>query len=332
MTSPFGGDELLDPLPLLRLDITNNSEVIKHFGFGTDFTAQGEIDQLWRPETWGAFAEVTEDFRDTFWVTLQPSESLSSHEGGASTWGGPLPAWSGHSLRVFGLSEPPIDGAEPTAVTIATLVVPGRFVAANLEDADLEDLSAIIGQGLTVDGGGGSPALFPGVSASVSASGLTPGEDLELWIAPNLDYFFFALYGGGLPANAVYIGSDTVADDGTLLADFTLPSDTLSAVISWSPVCARSATGRRAVGTDSRSPQRRVPSLRPRCRGARSADTRADSGHSVISRRLDGRDHRSTDLDGTRRRRIPAHQLSTALLPSEHRRALRRLGHRVHQI
>lgn len=226
VTSPFGGDELLDPLPVLRLDIANNAAEARHLGLGTDFVTQGDIDMLWTPEPWGAFAEVSESFRDTFWLTLQPGEALSTYGGAASTWRGELPAWSGHSLRVFELSEPPVAGAQPAATPLATLVVPGRFVPANLENADLEDPSAIIGERAAVDGGGGSPTLFPGVTASVTASNLTPGEQLELWIAPNLDYFFFALYGGVLPFNAIRIGTGTVGADGKLLANFTLAEET----------------------------------------------------------------------------------------------------------
>ena len=103
--------------------------------------------------------------------------------------------------------------------------MPGRFVGANLESDTYEDVSEVIGHRASVDGGGGSPDLFPGLTGTVTASGLTPGEELEVWVAPDLDYFFLYLLGGGLPVSAVQVGSDTVAADGTFAATIDLLPD-----------------------------------------------------------------------------------------------------------
>lgn len=224
-TSPFGGELLRDPLPVLRVEVVNGSPSTRHFGLGMDFVTEGVVDQLWTTEAWGDFADVLgSSIQSTFWLTLDPGESLSVDGGDASTWFDPLPSWSGHTMRIFELTEPPSDTATPTVTPFDTYVVPGRFVGANLENADLDHVSEIIGKRATVDGGGGSPDLFPGLAASATATGLTPGEELELWIAPDLDYFYFVLLGGGLPVSATYVGTGTVAADGTLMGPLVLPS------------------------------------------------------------------------------------------------------------
>jgi hypothetical protein len=209
VTSPFGGELLREPLPVLRMDITNNSLETRHFGLGTDFVTQGAVDHLWTTEAWGGFSDDISGIESSFWLTLGPDESLSVDGGDASTWNSPLPACS----------------PAPSATVLAEYVVPGRFVGANLADGDPNNISTVIGERASVDGGGGSPDLFPGLSATVRASGLTPNEQLELWIAPDLDYFYFSLIGGGLPASAVLVGSGTVAADGALAATFTLPQN-----------------------------------------------------------------------------------------------------------
>nr|BFF11052.1 hypothetical protein GCM10025699_23550 [Microbacterium flavescens] len=218
------GELLRDPLPVLRVELVNGSTSTRHFGLGMDFVTEGIVDHLWTPEAWGDFADVLGSIQSTFWLTLDPGESLSVDGGDASTWFNPLPSWSGHTMRIFELTEPPSETAASTVTPFDTHVVPGRFVGANLENADLDHVSEIIGKRATVDGGAGSPDLFPGVATSATASGLTPGEELELWIAPDLDYFYFVLLGGGSPVSATYVGSGTVATDGTLVAPLALPA------------------------------------------------------------------------------------------------------------
>lgn len=225
VNSPFGGETLRAEMPVLRMDVVNNSTETKVLGLGTDFVTKGTVDHLWTAAAWGAFADDISGIESSFWVSLDAGESLSADGGDAATWHNPLPAWSGHTLRVFELSEPPSETVTPAAASISTLVVPGRFVGANLATTTLDNISEIIGRQASVDGGGGSPDLFPGLSATVNATGLTAGENLELWIAPDLDYFFFSLLGGGLPVSAVQIGSGVVAADGVLSATMTLPAN-----------------------------------------------------------------------------------------------------------
>ena len=223
--SPFGGETLREEMPVLRLEIVNGSVEPKLFGLGTDLVTEGDVGHLWTADPWEAFAEVLYDFRANLWLLLGPNESLSLNGGSAAMWHDAFPAWSGHTLQVFELSEAPTDDVTPAATLISTYVVPGRFVGANLGTDALEDVSELIGTRASVDGGGGSPDLFRGLSATVTASGLTAGEQLDVWIAPNLDYFYFALLGGGLPESAVPVGSDIVAGDRTFSATITLPHD-----------------------------------------------------------------------------------------------------------
>ena len=162
-----------------------------------------------------------------FWVELPVGASLSTGAtaGEADTWYDGMPSWSGHTIRIFELSEAPIDAAEPTAAPISSISTPGRFVGGDLSDGDLDTLSAVLGQRATVAGSGGAAELFPGVTATMEASALPAGEVMELWIAKDFNYAFFQIFGGGLPVGAVKVGEKTVAADGTLTADFALPSN-----------------------------------------------------------------------------------------------------------
>ena len=225
--SPFGGQEMLDAMPVFRPDVTNESTETRYFGFGTDFVTQGTVDELWLASAWGGFEDVIVDsaLTDVFWFELAPGESLSTGSSAAATWYTQgMPSWSGHTITVFELSEPPIAGATPEAAPLGSVTTPGRFVAADLTGGLIDNLSAVLGQRARVSGGGAEPELFAGLTATVEASGLEPGEELELWIAKDFNYAYFQILGGGLPVGAIRVGEGTVAPDGTLTAAFTLPS------------------------------------------------------------------------------------------------------------
>ncbi len=66
--------------------------------------------------------------------------------------------------------------------------------------------------------------LFPGVTATVEASGLPPNRELELWLAPAFDYFYAALLGGILLDTSAFAGTVTTAADGTLSEPLTVPA------------------------------------------------------------------------------------------------------------
>lgn len=234
-TTPFGSEEMIDPVPVYRPEVTNGTGTTKYFGFGTDFTEQGVIDHLWLPDSWGAFAGVIDDISLTseFWAEVPPGASLSMDqgEGDAENWySSGMPAWSGHTITIFELSEAPAVGVVPTATALASVTTPGRFVPADLTEGDIANLSAVLGQRATVSSASGSPEIFRGLTSMIEASGLPAGETLELWMARDLNYAYFQILGGGLPVGAIKVGEGTVAADGTLAAPFTLPLD-----LGWAP-------------------------------------------------------------------------------------------------
>ncbi|WP_137844593.1 PxKF domain-containing protein [Microbacterium sp. 2FI] len=217
--APWEGVEMLDEMLVVKPEVINSTAATVYVGYGTDFTTQGSIDPLWLPSGWGAFSDVADGITDLFWDELAPGESLET----AGGWSNGMPTWSGHTITLFNLSEQPIDGATPTASPILSFTTPGRFVPFDLSSGDLGQVSQTVGERLTVVSGEGGPDLFSGLAGTVTASGLPAGEQLELWIAPNLNYAYFQILGGALPVSAQKVGTKTVAGDGTLTANFALP-------------------------------------------------------------------------------------------------------------
>ena len=80
-----------------------------------------------------------------------------------------------------------------------------------------------VGQELTVVGPGAPDdvQLFPGVTATVEASGLPANRELDLWLAPGFDYFYSIVLGGPLLDDSAFAGTVTTGPDGTLSAPFT---------------------------------------------------------------------------------------------------------------
>lgn len=205
------------PVPYVRPTILNASAEVRHVGFGMDIAAEGVVEPLWEVSTWGEVND--QSFADMFAVTLAPGESLAEVSPGIA---GGVPQWSGRTFVVFELSGPP--ATAPTELELVSFDAPGRFVPVGFAQFTAEGIPSV-GQPLEVTGPA-SAELFPGLTANVAATGLTPGEELDLWLAPEFDYFFLFLLGGALPSNAVPVGSGTVAADGTLSATFAVPSTT----------------------------------------------------------------------------------------------------------
>ncbi|WP_345802265.1 PxKF domain-containing protein [Microbacterium sp. AZCO] len=227
-SSPFGGQEMLDPMPVFRPVIVNASPQSRFVGFGTDFTTQGSVGELWTSSAWGSFTADIEasGLYESFWAEIPAGGTLDDAEQQSRFWTGGMPSWSGHTITVFELDAAPLDGAVPAATPLASVSTPGRFVPTDLVNGNTTNLSAVLGQRATVSSGSaGAPELFAGVTATVEASHLTPGDSLELWIAEGLNYALFQVLGGGLPVGAIKVGEGTVAADGTLAATFTLPAN-----------------------------------------------------------------------------------------------------------
>ena len=228
-TSPFDGQAMLDPMPLWRPSVANDSPETRWIGFGTDFSAQGAVDHLWTGAPWGAFADTMADsgLFDLFWAEIPSGATLADGlgAGDAEQWSNGMPSWSGHTVTLFELSEAPVGGVVPAATPLASVSTPGGYVAADLTAGDIDNLSAVLGERASVVGVGGAAELFAGIAGSVSASGLTPGESFELWVAKDFNYAYFQILGGGLPVGARHVGTGTVGADGVLSTGFALPAD-----------------------------------------------------------------------------------------------------------
>ncbi|SFS18948.1 hypothetical protein SAMN04487783_2783 [Agrococcus baldri] len=209
----------VDPVPYLRPVGVNASDRTRWIGFGMDIAQQGIVEPLWEAESWGLAGDESAELTDVFSVELAPGAPLQSslliEEG--------VPSWSGRTFQIFELSGPPESG--PSLSLLTTTTDPGRFVPVHLDIATEQGIPEV-GRALEVTSTGASADLFPGVAATVAGDGLVAGEQLELWLAPGMDGFFLLLLGGTLPAGAVQVGTATVASDGTLRADITIPAGT----------------------------------------------------------------------------------------------------------
>lgn len=217
----LGADDYLEPVPYIRADVVNESEdETRYFSAGISMFDSGVIDRLWDPTTWyGDPDEGDDSVAQNFVTALGPGQSLQADTSGEFL-AFPVPIWSGRTYVLYELdAEPTAEDPSPGFVELARFTDPGRFVPIRFELED-PDIPVPIGRELEIAGTGAASELFPGVTATVEASGLVPGEELELWLAKDFDYFFFFLLGGALPVGAVQVGEGTVAADGTLTATF----------------------------------------------------------------------------------------------------------------
>lgn len=231
---PFGLTDVLDLMPIYLPDVVNNSGETRYIALGTDLETPGVMNEIWTPEGWGAFATAALQvgLGGSFWFELPNGTSFAD----VAAFPNGLPAWSGHTITIFELDGPPprYEGdpqdyvpdpdANPLATPRLSISTPGRHVPADLSTGDVSNISAAMGKRVTVAGTDGAPELFAGVTATATASGLTPGDQLELWMLPLGSSAFHQIFGGGLPTDAIRVGDGTVGPDGTLSAAFTVPS------------------------------------------------------------------------------------------------------------
>ena len=220
---PFGVGAS-SPVPLLRPVVTNTSGHDLRIGYGMDLFSAGTIDPLWKSTVWEQFGFSADDtVADSFAETLEPGQSTH----GPSADG--LPQYAGRTVATYLLDDggTPADPSDDTAAIIAQFSAPGRFVPVHLGGDDTLDYGwdAHFGIGRPATVAGPGQELFPGVQATVTATGLTPGESLEMWLVPGFDYFYLLWTGGALPAAALQVGTATVAGDGSVSATFTIPAD-----------------------------------------------------------------------------------------------------------
>lgn len=179
-------------------------------GLALDLAVEGVPQKLWLAEDWGALADDSgiDELLEFFSFPTTPGEVLE-FDG---------PSWPGKTYSFY-LLDDILDEGE----YLGSYTADGGFVPIILGSSS--GFGVTIGTEATVTGGT-PPEIFPGVTATVEAEGLTPGETLQFWMAPGLDYFWFYLLGANLPDDAIYVGSGTVGAGGTLASTFDLPPST----------------------------------------------------------------------------------------------------------
>lgn len=213
--------ELRAPSPAIRPVFTNLSAAPVRVGLGLDFFEQGVLNPLFSMETWNRFGFDIGSTDGLFSYEVAPGEELVMFDGGG-------PRYAGRTLGVYLIDQAgtPEDETDDSFELIAEHSEPGRFVPVYTDGDQFDfgfDVNLGIGRPVVVAGSG--QELFPGVEATVTSQGLVAGEQLEMWLAPEFDYFYFMLTGGVLPVDAFHVGDAVVASDGTLSATFSVPLD-----------------------------------------------------------------------------------------------------------
>jgi hypothetical protein len=193
----------------LELRIENLLDAPQEFALAADLTEKGVVEQLWLNSTWNALELAPED--------PGPGPAFRSvvEAGGMLERG--LPDWPGKTYQFYRLADGSGPLEEPEL--LGTFVNDGGFVPFSFDYT----ASAIeVGTVATVSGS----EIFPGATATVTAQGLTPGQNLDLWLAPDYDYYWFIVNGARLPAGSVDVGQGVVDGTGKLSAFFEVPADT----------------------------------------------------------------------------------------------------------
>lgn len=210
------------PIPVIAPTFENTSDHDLTIGFGLDLFTAGEPDRLWHPDVWQTlFPDVDADeLASVFAETVAPGDVTQRFDPMGA------PEYAGRTFAVYLIDDQGTpEQSDDTDTVIAQYTAPGRFVPLRTDGTMGFDFDAGFAVGQEAAVAGEAPELFPGVQATATASGLTPGESLEMWLAPDLDYFFLMLTGGVLPTTAVKVGDTTVRADGSVSATFAIPAD-----------------------------------------------------------------------------------------------------------
>ena len=73
---PAADAHTLEPYPIQRINIVNDSNDTRYFSFGIDIETQSVIEPMWEPETFG---ESEPDPHNPFVVRLSPGEARRRH-------------------------------------------------------------------------------------------------------------------------------------------------------------------------------------------------------------------------------------------------------------
>lgn len=220
----ISGSDYEQPSPVFTFEIENLTDEAMQVGLAMDLDVAGDLQPFWERDTWQFLGEGFEGINTSFTFTIPPGAVQQNFGSGPDF---SLPAWSGRSIGVYAVTEAPPEPPEtlPTYTTgalLAEYTLPGRFVPVRFGDPD-GFFNVGIGSPTSVTAPDGE--LFPGVVATVTAPDLTPGDELQMYLADRFDYFWFYLTMAALPTDAVPVGTGTVGPDGTFTGTFAIPPD-----------------------------------------------------------------------------------------------------------
>ncbi len=223
-TAYLGGREYAAPSPVFKVEVENTSAVPMQIGLAMDLDVAGDLVPFWQPSTWQMLGDGFDGLTTSFVVTIAPGATWKNFDSGDDF---SLPAWSGRTLGVYAVTEvapvpPATEPAYTTGALLSSYTLPGRFVPVRFGDP-AGYFNVGIGSATSVSAPDGE--LFPGVVATVTAPDLTAGDELQMYLVPDLDYFWFYVSMAALPVDAVPVGTGTVGPDGTFSGTFVVPSD-----------------------------------------------------------------------------------------------------------
>lgn len=192
----------------LVIDAVNTGTVPETLGLGADLRVEGVDEKLWLDSTWGL--DEGSGVGDFFSVEILPGETVSMQ----------VPDWPGKTYSFWSVNA--VNSVQSTLID--EYETGGLFsrVAIDINDGTVEIGSIALFAG---------DSVFPGVTTTVEAIGLIPGEAYELWLTPGVDYLSFMLLGGILADGAVQVGTAVVDASGRLATAFGVPA---SAVVGTS--------------------------------------------------------------------------------------------------
>lgn len=219
-SSEFG---LLTDLPLQRIFIANDAGVGKEFRFGVDLQTEGVREQTWAEGALGSFG-------GDLGVTLAAGEDSTDvesivYDGLPGLFEG-FPLYPGRTISVFEREA----GTEDEFVEIFVAPTnPGEFVPVFFDQPQTPEGTVRVGREITVTGPINPDTariqLSPGVTTTVTATGLPAGRTFEMWLAKDVDYFWSTVLGSVITDTSVDVGTVTTAADGSVSTAFEIPLD-----------------------------------------------------------------------------------------------------------
>jgi hypothetical protein len=214
---------LLTDLPLQRIFLANDSDVGKEFRFGVDLKTEGVREQTWAEDALDIFG------RDLTVVLAAGEDSTDVesivYNGVPGLFGG-FPEYPGRTISVFEREA----GTEDEFVEIFVAPTnPGEFVPVYFDQPQTPEGTVRVGNEISVTGPINPDTeriqLSPGVTTTVTATGLPANRTFDMWLANEIDYFWSTTLGSILLDTSVNLGPVTTAADGSVNTAIEIPLD-----------------------------------------------------------------------------------------------------------